>query len=593
MQESSLANGRVGRTVAAPPPAQAVYDRAIMRRLAALAPLLFAAAALAGCGSAAPPPKDPAAAVPSSAPLYLEAVLQPQGKQRLAVAATGARLLGKPHPLAPLYRLLSFGGRTLRPAQATAIVGERVGLFLTALPQLEQGGSLQQLPELARAALSGSLFRNPATPPGATVFDLVDASRARAYIHAAGHAHAVRFEGVRLTVLASGEAATTYRGYLVIGNLLGVEHALETLRGGRSLAGAEPFQRLRSTPGGAPLLAAYLSPPASAKPSSKAAAAPAPPLARLLGTAPTSLYASLAVEQGAVRFELDRLTPSPGDPPTTSETETAAATAQLFAGLPEGTWLALALENLPDALHKAEAAAPLLEALLGLKVAARPSAAALLEALASGFGGALAPLAQPLAGVARALAAQPQALGRALAGWLGPAALFISGSSLDELAGGLVVSSRREQLSRTAVERLAAILAAAGYRVGPDPQSPVQPARTVALRGLPGGLQLAAGEGKLVAGLGADPISTAISPQAALGSSTTLHQAEVGLGEGLSVRFFLAFPQLSSVLGLLGANSNPALAPLMQRLYALSTLVVAVGRTADVLRTVGQLDLSP
>lgn len=566
-----------------------------MRRLWLAAVVVAVPAMCAGCGSSPPSAADPAAAVPSGVPFYLEAVVRPASPEQHALAVVGARVLGNPKPLARLQRLLSFGGHRPRAGSFDRLIGRKVGLFFAAAQPLEERSATpSQLLALIREASRGNLFANPRTPPGAEVFDVGEVAALRAFLRSAAGkaAHAVSFLGSRLTVLADGEAAALVGHYLVIGNLLGVERSVEALKNGHSLRQNQAFAKLRATAPGGPL-AAYLALPKVAAPSPTDRKLGLPPyLERLIGPPGTAAYLALSLSPSEVRLELDRY-PAAADPPTAQETETAAATAQLFAGLPEAAWLAVAFENLPDAVHKAELAYPLVAPTLSLPLPATVTLAGLLGALGEGFGGALSALTGPLQGVVKALTSHPSALASALRSWLGPAALFIGGSSLVELNGGVVVASRNEAAAKGAVGSFGKILSESSYAVRPDRQSPVATAIAVSLPGLPGGLQIAAGNGKFVAGLGADPLQAAFSPQGTLGAASTFRQATSSLGEGLSPRLYLAFPQLTAVLGLLGANSNPSLTPILQRLYALSTLTVGVGRSGPLLRTVAVFELSP
>jgi|GEM_PF-4438524 len=567
----------------------------MVRRFGATAVLAATVGLCAGCGSTAPPSLDPAAAVPAAAPFYLEATIQPPPAERHAVSVVGSRLLGDGRPLARLQSLLRFGGRAPKGGQLSQLIGRKVGLYLAELPALEErNGSPQRLLAQLRAAFGGSPFAKAGTPPGAVVFDAANAPALRAYLRSAGgrQARSLGFLGARLTALPNGEAGTVFRGYLVIGNLFGVERSVEALVDGRSLRGAAAFGRLRTTAPPA-LVDAYLLLPNPA-PSAPGGPRREPPgyLQRLIGPPGTAAYLALSVTTGQLRLEVDRY-PLASDPPTAQETETAAATAELLAGLPETAWLALALENLPDGIHKSELAAPLISELLSLPKPPNPTLTGLLEAAGAAFGGVLSGLTNPLSQVVRALEGHGGALAAALQGWLGPAALYIAGSALTELNGGLVVAARSEGAAKKAVGRLGSILSESGYNVRPDPQSPVSPAISLPLNGLPGGLQVAAGDGRFVAGLGADPLQSTFSPQGTLGASATFRQAVAQLGEGFSPRAYLAFPQLTAVLGLLGANGNPATAGLLQRLYALSTLAIGVARSGPVLRTAAAIALSP
>jgi hypothetical protein len=498
------------------------------------------------------------------------------------------------------------------------------------------------------------------------------------------HARTLPFAGVKMTILDNGRAAALTRSLLLVGNTAGVRAALATIGGAPALRFAQPFAAMRAAAPSGAVAVAYLHLPSNAhalegdegeasssstqtttrttaKPGSPIAArgvtrssvqragqrdaaksapaarargnaAGAPAKARsqggasgylreLIGPPGSALYLSLLPRPGSLRLVIDRLVGESPDPPSTSESEQLQDTQQLFSALPESSWIALALENLPDALHKALALAPALSALLGGSAGEQESAEPLGSAGAGGQtsalqkganasapgaavqrllgmlsrlgGSSLGSLITPVGQIVSALDANPHALEQALAGWMGPAALFLSGASLLEINGALVIDSHDEARSREAVAQLGAIFRGAHLAVRALSASGAQSAIDVTVAGLPGGLQIAAGNGKLVAGFGSAPITEALSPSATLGSSTSYRDAQDALAEGLSPRLLISFPQLTAILGLLGANSSPALAQILPHLYSLSSLVVGVGRVGQEQRTAIVLTLAP
>lgn len=625
--------------------------------LGAAATGALVAATLGGCGASVPPAPNPAGAVPARASLYIALDVSQEGALAQATRTDAARIAGVKQPYAFLYRLLSLRGGSASRSAVLPFLGQQAGVFLERMPPLEAAASSPA----ALIALAKGIFEDglghlaSAAVPSALILDVTNGGAARAFIdsQSAGlHARTLPFGGVKMTVLPDGQAAAVARSFLLVGNQAGIRSAIATIGGAPALRSASPFAAMRAAAPTGAVAAAYLHLPSKAEASEaggegeaasgaaqsattsttrssatarKRAAAPAGPESRvgsapgeprylreLIGPPGSALYASLVPRAGALRLVIDRLHGEGTDPPSTSESEQQQATQQLLSSLPESSWIAVALENLPDALHKALALAPALSGLSGKSASTRSGgggsgaagggsgsatittgAQALLGRLSSLGGPSLGSLITPVRQILAALEAHPRALRRALAGWMGPAALFLSGTSLLEVDGALVIDSHDEARSRQAVEALGAIFRSAHIALRPLSLSGAQSAIDVAIAGLPGGLQLAAGDGKLVAGFGAAPVAEALSPSAPLGSSTAYHNAQSALPEGLSPRLLVSFPQLTAILGLLGANSSPALAAILPHLYSLSSLVVGVGRVGQEQRTAIALTLAP
>src|SRR5207248_8581190 len=114
-------------------------------------------------------------------------------------------------------------------------------------------------------------------------------------------------------------------------------------------------------------------------------------------------------------------------------------------------------------------------------------------------------LAATLAPVA-ALSENSAAAKRAFQSWMGPGALFASGTGLIDLKAGVVISSTNPALSRAAVAKLAAKLRGSGASVRPASIPGTDAAFSAAVPGLPLALYVAdgrdaKGETKFVIGL--------------------------------------------------------------------------------------------
>ncbi|MDE3069476.1 MAG: hypothetical protein KGJ43_01980, partial [Acidobacteriota bacterium] len=199
--------------------------------------------------------------------------------------------------------------------------------------------------------------------------------------------------------------------------------------------------------------------------------------------------------------------------------------------------------------------------------------------------GSLAALLTPVQRALGAIAAQEAALRGILAGWIGPAAIFVSGSSLLELNAAVVIASKDNTRSLAAVDGLAAVMRRAGIAVKQASLPGAEAAVSATIKGIPLPLQIAAGAGKFVVGLGVAPVQAALTPSATLGASAAYRAASGALGEGLQPRLIVNVPQLSSFLSLLGITSNPAFSQLAPYLRALTTITLGNGRLGTAKRT--------
>lgn len=310
------------------------------------------------------------------------------------------------------------------------------------------------------------------------------------------------------------------------------------------------------------------------------------------GAPGSTIYASLVPQPNQIRLDIDTLPPSP-DPPSAGESEESATAEQVFQGLPEGSWTAVGLEDLPGDLSKGLAVLPGLFGQGGVNARSthRPSERQSLALLAQtvhqagGLLGSLSSFLAPVEHMITALEGHASELHGILSGWIGPAGIFVSGSSLLELNAGLVITSTDSARSLAAVSQLGDLLKSAHIPVKPVVLPGAEAAISVTLQGLPVPLQIAAGAGKFVVGVGVSPVQAALTPSGTMGSSQAYKTALSTLGEGLEPRALVEFAPLTSFLSLLGASSSPTYAKIAPYLHALSTLTIGTGRLGGGKRT--------
>ncbi len=92
------------------------------------------ATAIAGCGSSpSGTSESPATVTPASAPLYIDAVVRPEGSLKTDATATATALTGRQHPFEGLLKLLAAPtGKTPNYAQEVEPwLGTHAGAFLS------------------------------------------------------------------------------------------------------------------------------------------------------------------------------------------------------------------------------------------------------------------------------------------------------------------------------------------------------------------------------------------------------------------------------------------------------------------------------
>jgi hypothetical protein len=248
-----------------------------------------------------------------------------------------------------------------------------------------------------------------------------------------------------------------------------------------------------------------------------------------------------------------------------------ARTAHTLEELPGESWLALGLSESARDLGSETSA---LRALLALLAGSSGGAGAGVSTTGTlSISSLLSPLLEPLellgAGTARAR--------REYSGWIGPAGVFASGSSLLELKGAVVIASRDAARSRSAVATLAHELSATGAVTSSALIPGAEAAQTLRLNGLPLSIAIAAGrnqagEPRFVIGLGAASVGAALRPSSTLAQAPSRRAAAAALGEGISPVLILQVPTLLGLLESLGLAEASGLSTLLPYLHALTTI---------------------
>jgi Protein of unknown function (DUF3352) len=557
-----------------------------------------------GCSSSTKNAPDPASAVPASAPLYVSATVRPEGSLRSDALADARALTHEPNPYASLLAVLDLPNpttaRRVSAAEVDPWLGEHAGVFLTRI-KLPAVSGVGKILALLRPELLAQLFAHPANSAaaegaaaagaaqGAVILDVTDLAKARAFLRSrSSGTRAVSYKGVAYRVSATGEAYGLVGQFLVVGSESGLEEVVDTTQGAPALSHVGTYISLRGSAAEPEALAnAYLETAALAHSLEVPPGGTSRLLSQLRTLAPSGpLYVSLAPRVHELRVDIDQPSSGASRTPSATESEQAASTQQIFQGLPEGSSLAIGVQNF-GAL--AERALSVLPGLTGTSAAASTarSRRAQGKGLLGSLAGAGSPAASALSGLERLLGTLERknaAVKGEYLSWMGPAGAFVSGSSPLEFNAAIVITPRGNSIPRAALSNLSGLLAGSGATVSPITVPGAEAADAVGVSGLPVPLQVGEGQGKFVIGLGVSPVQEALSPSGTLGGSAAYQAAVKALGEGMQPQVMVDVPMLLTVAGALGLDRG-ALSQISPFLRSLTTLTVGSKQLGSVTRT--------
>jgi len=557
-------------------------------------PLAFAATALAtalaGCGSSASTgtSADPATAIPSTAPVYVGAVVRPNGALETNALAAGKALTHQADPYSRLLGVLQTPGSP--PLDFSHDVapwlGPNGGLFLTSLGSSEAIVSLLQQSLTAGASGAAGASSGAQWPfgtgaaggaQGAIVLDTSNLAAANTFVaNAATHAgaHASSYRGVAYQASAGGDAFAVVDRLVVLGTVSGVHAVIDTVRGGPSLKSDASYAQLQSLAPADALGHVYANPAALSAPHGATSAQGLPALLSVLGgTRP--LNVSLVPSPDSLALDADVGPPPAGATGAQSGGPLAAAAAgsRALSELPGESWLAAGLGDVGgalggglDGLHGLLSLASTLGSSGAGEGVASPQATLSVKGLLEGL---LTPLS--------ALSANTAQARRDYLSWMGEAGVFASGTSVLELKGAVVIDSKDPAASRAAVAKLASALRAGGGEVTQASVPGTEAAVEAKLTGLPVTLVIADGraadgQSKFVMGLGQASVADALNPPSTLLTAASYSAAQTALGEGIQPSISVDFATLLSLLEGVGLGEDPTISRFVPYLRASTTL---------------------
>lgn len=522
------------------------------RRLTAL----LAAATLvplAGCGDSGSPSSgpgaDPAKVVPADVPVYVEAVVRPDGSVGDGARDALKKLLRTDDPGAKITGLLDkkLAKDGLSWDKIKEWLDKRVAVFVT-------------------GKASGAT-------DWALVLAVTDAEKANADLQAAekknptGKIRTSEYKGVKLTLDDDGGFAQ-FGDYVVGGKESAVKAAIDTFKGGRPLTDVADYNAARAAVKADDALGmAYLDPQglvdliSNATQPATDSVVPNPfgnqqaigLLRQIFAQIGRAAGVSLHASGDAIRIDGAGLGAS-GTGSTTS--------ADNVAALPGDAWLALGFGDLGKSITKA------LGQLSQLSSAAGAGSS-------FDFGGMLKGI-ESKTGIN---------LKRDFLSWMGDGALYARGHSLADIGVVLTIKSKNGAKSRRAVGLLARAIKRSGGQSRTATVEGYDTALQVRLsQRVPISVYVAANANRFSVGINPQALTDVLNPAKTFGDSPTYAAATKALGGDLHPVFVLDFPTVVNFLEGLGVGNNPGFAKVKPYLDALGTLSVGTARDGDVAR---------
>lgn len=532
-------------------------------RVRLFALLAVIASIAAGCGSSGSSGSgagaDPARLVPATAPVYLEAVVRPDGSLGEGAKAALQKLLQTDDPGSKLIALFDKAGRHdgLSWSDVEPWLGRRVAVFFTGFAS---------------------------SPQGAVVLDTTDTGKAKAELtKLAGHGDhgpvtlvKQRYRGVELQVDTKDDSAGAIVGdSAVLGSVAGVHAVVDVSKGARPLSDvADYIATRRAVQADDALALAYGVPQGLLDLVQKAQGSSSSPFSgrgsaanraqmlavarQVLARAGRTLGIAMQADGDAVRLK----TASLGAPAGSN----GAAAAGALAALPSDAWLAAGLGDIGTTLTR------------GLTQLSRLTAASSrgidIPGLLSRF--------KHRTGVD---------IRHDFLSWMGTGAVYVRGTGLTDIGGALTITSKSPAKSHRAVGILGRALAKSGAQVRPATVPGYDTAIQVSGGGSPIALLVAAGGDHFSVGINPDALAAVIKPQARLSGAPSFAAASTSLGEDVKPVFLLDTPTIVNLLETFGLGNQPGFAKVRPYLAALGPLSLGTGRDGDIARATLALGL--
>lgn len=508
--------------------------RLLLPLLALLAALLLAACGDdEGSGPGGGP--DPTTATPADAPIYIDAVVRPEGEQRDGLNAALQKLTGEDDPGAAIRAELdeSLADQGLSYEEdVEPWLGQRAGLFLTEFSG-EDG-------------------------EGAAVISVTDGDAARETVKgvADGAGEQASYAGVDY-MLDDGNAVGIVGDFLVTGTEKGFQDAVDASAGDSLADDSAKAEALDSAPSesifrGLVDSEAVIDLLLESGQISEQDLEAAEEQLQQLGGEPVVF--SGAASSDALSFEASG-----------PATEGAAEGTEIVSSFPADAWLALGVPMIGETVGAA------------------------FESLSAGLKSSAETGALPPGVEVPDLAAElEQSLGLDLSkdlAWAGDGGLFLAGNSPLTIGGGLVIETDDEEAAAAALEKVRRRLS---REPGVQARKTEDGFQLQGVAGAPVGAEVAIRDGRVVVALAGVTPDDVLDPPETLESTEAFSEATDAL-DGASPTLYVDFPPIVDLLKSTGQAADPQLQQALPVLEALTYLVAGVSVDGD--RSIGRLVL--
>ena len=502
-------------------------------RLLTVAAAAAATLPIAACGgSGGDPDADPAAIVPSRAPVYVEAKVNPKGDD---VNELAKKLVGTENPGAEIKKAIereakSEGTNLDFEKDVDPWLGDRVGLFLS---KVGPGDASK----------------------GAVVLSLEDADKGEKFLEKqlrepdekGGPKPKVvtrKYKDSEYLVDTNDDNAVVITGdYAIQGNEDGVKGALDA-KEGESIADNKDFKSARDTITDKDLGVAYFrfTELFSGLGSQGAAARQA------FAAFGDSAIVGLDADSDKIKIESAAL--------GVSEQAAGSGPGAVLPELPGSSWLAAGTADFGARLNQA------------IDQAAQGAAASGVDA------------EQLIRQIEQQTGLNPR---RDLAAWMGDMGLFVYGDTLQSIGGGLVAQSKNPAATRRAIPKIARIVRSQGFGVE---QLNRGGARGVTLTSpqLPLPIHMALAGDRFIVAVTNPALDQALKPTEALRDSAAFKSAQGSLGDGMQPSMFVNFDPISKLVDQSGSVNNQEARQFKKALDAMTTMVAGGKSEGDTQR---------
>jgi hypothetical protein len=486
----------------------------LRRRATLLASCCAAALALvplAGCGDSSSAGggdagADPAALLPASSPVYVEAQVRPTGDLAANAKTVAGKILRTSDPGGKIVGLIDDALKDDKASYSDDIapwLGQRAGIAITSI-----GAGGKDVDVVGAIASK-------------------DDDAANAFLDEQAKGTTRTYRDVKYHFKAGDDLAAAVVDHAVlIGTERGFKSAIDARSGG-GLAATGTFKKARETVGTDGLGFVYADPgrffdlvagAASGTAAGQDAATLKSFKGLLTGTGLQSVAASVDVASNAIRVDAAAI----GLKASTAKSAAAGDGPGAAAAVPAGAWLSVGVGDVGGLVESA-----------------------LTSAGSAGITGGVDP-ATLLQGLKAQLGIDVQ---KDILSWMGDAALFVRGTSTSDLGGALVVTSKDPAASRAAIPKLEKLLKGVGVDTAPLAGGAGADGFTVKVGGpLASGIDVASKDDTFVVAYGKDALKDALAGGNALGDSAP-YKTAAGLLDGAKPSLFLDTPQVVKLIG--------------------------------------------